>query len=440
MMCKEPENLDAESNPIPFTSRLIALYRALETRREDALFIDPFAERLAGDMSEYKEKHRRTTSANDSAIVRTYFIDQNLLEPWCEKNKDSQIVILGAGLDTRAYRFQPLKKNSHAIFEIDFEVVNNYKERLLKDETPFCDIRRISADLSQTGWANHLLNSGFSAQLPTFWILEGLVYYLPRDVVVSLLRRAAELSTKESQVFVDVCNPGLADLDYGPFSTHFEWGISLDDIPQFFSSSGWIVSASYFDDHDQGRDVGQKGMMFVYGNRKKQLKFEEYLKEESPSSESVGSITDLQIQDYSQEVSEKIIPAIENITQVYAEDPVLGTQAYIEFLRDITPFAKRIVSALSDAASVGQISPRLLRNPLSTGIDAGDWSSEEVESHMIGYLTAIISLVYCGIHGLEGWQFSGNSLHKASVNIQSIGDIEQLFHFIKRTGRLIQDD
>ena len=45
--------MDEKKDAIPFTARLMAHYRAQESKRKDALIIDPFAERLAGDLQFY---------------------------------------------------------------------------------------------------------------------------------------------------------------------------------------------------------------------------------------------------------------------------------------------------------------------------------------------------------------------------------------------------
>ena len=112
-----------------------------------------------------------------------------------------------------------------------------------------------------------LKRNGFSTKTPTFWVLEGLVYYLERQVVVSLLQTAAKMSTKTSRLFTDICVPVLAELDFGPFTPYFEWGLEKKAVPEFFAATGWKVSCSFADDHDQGRDVGQRGLIFVSGVR-----------------------------------------------------------------------------------------------------------------------------------------------------------------------------
>ena len=258
---------DYENTTVPFTARLMAYYRAQEYKNNSPLIVDPFAERLAGDMTLYANKHKFIAARGDYPLVRSFYIEENLLSPWCNTKKKSQIVLMGAGLDTRAYRFKPLQTNEHTIFELDFSTIIDYKEKILKNEKPLCDLIRISTDLSNPDWTSHLIKYGFSTDTPTFWVLEGVVYYIEQEVVVSLLNEAAAISVEKSQIFVDVCVPVLAELVFGPFTRHFKWGLEKKDVPSFFKTVGWNVSCSYADDHDQGRDVGQRGLMFVQGLR-----------------------------------------------------------------------------------------------------------------------------------------------------------------------------
>ncbi|MFX1506665.1 MAG: class I SAM-dependent methyltransferase [Promethearchaeota archaeon] len=258
---------DDEEDALPFTARLMAYYRFQEYKSTSPLIIDPFAERLAGDMVAYADKHKFVVQRGDYPLVRSYFIENILLDPWCINNEMSQIVLLGAGLDTRAYRLENLQTNRHTIFEVDLPSVIEYKEAILKDEKPLCNLVRVSEDLSSTSWDSSLKKTGFSTKIPTFWVLEGLAYYLEKQVVISLLQTAAKMSTKTSGLFTDICVPVLAELKFGPFTPYFKWGLEKRAVPEFFATTGWKVSCSFADDHDQGRDVGQRGLIFVSGVR-----------------------------------------------------------------------------------------------------------------------------------------------------------------------------
>ncbi len=192
----------------------------------------------------------------DYPTIRSNFIEENLLTPWCNTHSQSQIVLLGAGLDTRAYRFEPLQINQNIVFEIDFPIVFDHKEKVMQKKRPLCKVVRLSADLIEPSWSSHLIKKGFSKEIPTFWIMEGLVYYLEQDEFFSLINNLAELSKNLSQIFIDV------------FSMHPKWDLNVNEIPEYFKSIGWEVSISFVKKNDQDREVSQKGMVFIKGIKK----------------------------------------------------------------------------------------------------------------------------------------------------------------------------
>lgn len=252
------------TNEILFTARLTALYRSQESKNVNPLVIDSFADELAGDLSDFKVNHSFSAQHGGYGIVRTYYIDQ-LLKKWSETKTKFQIVLLGAGLDTRAYRLEFLKDKVHTFFEIDMDNIIQYKEKILEKYKPLCPVKRLSIDVSEVQWFNKLVEADFSGNVPTFWILEGLAYYLDKNRVISMLKDLSDLSPLGSKVFLDVCVPALADLKFGFFTKYFKWGVQLSDVPELFKDTTWRFSSSFADYHDQGRDVGQRGLIFVEG-------------------------------------------------------------------------------------------------------------------------------------------------------------------------------
>ena len=65
------KNSNLPVDGITFTARLIAYYRAQESKRNDPLFIDPFAESLAGDLTSYFKKDE-SFMINNYPLIRTY--------------------------------------------------------------------------------------------------------------------------------------------------------------------------------------------------------------------------------------------------------------------------------------------------------------------------------------------------------------------------------
>ncbi|MHA1960996.1 MAG: class I SAM-dependent methyltransferase, partial [Candidatus Thorarchaeota archaeon] len=269
---------------------------------------------------------------------------------------------------------------------------------------------------------------GFSKDVPTFWVLEGLVYYMDNEDVATLLKEAAKMSTVGSLLFADVCVPGLADARYGPFMMHFKWGLNEDEVPDFFAASGWNVACSFADDHDQGRDVGQKGLIFVQGARKEILEdLDKSTQAKLVSTEEpVLSIADPQLQSFSLKTAHDILPNVERVVEVYKRNPKEGLMAYLDFVEEVKSPMMKIIKGFRDVTSIGRISPRLLRDPLSMDLLTLRRTPDEVEAHVTGFLKAILMLVYCGVNGLEGREFLGTPVHKEGQKLESTPEISSV--------------
>jgi methyltransferase (TIGR00027 family) len=420
-----------EGAAVPFTARLNAYYRAAESKEANPLLIDPYAEQLAGDMTEYFGKHKRFTEMGGSQIARSYYIENDLLRPWCDAHEKSQVVLLGAGLDTRAYRLSFLRRGSHVVFELDLPIIIDYKERVLREDQPLCTLIRISTDLSRPEWKTKLREHGFSGETATLWILEGFVYYLDKTVVHNLIRALSEMSTNDSQLFLDVCVPALADLRWGPFTDHFKWGITMEDIPLFFTTAGWSVSCSYLDDHSHGKDVGQKGLILVRGTRNVSG-FGSVLRS---STNEDQKLSDSELKRFSHDLMMRIIPEIEEVLNIYTGDSERGFSDYIDFIKRTQSDLQAIAQAQKNPILLGKISPRLLGDPLSIEREAHGWSDEEIESYIVGYLTASLQLVYCGMKGLDADQYRSIPLHGEryrSSNSKGLESLRSLLAIMKR--------
>lgn len=223
---------------VSFTAKIMAAVRAIETQRPDALFIDPLAAQLAGKeaieasiprLEEYEKQGRPFTS------VRTRFFDDFL-----NKYSDNirQIVLLGSGMDTRAFRlnWQP---ETH-VYEIDQPDVMHYKESVLTGVIPNCNRHSIWADLKESLWAKLLLEEGYQPSEPSIWLLEGFLYYLNQTEVENLLKNIKNLSVAGSYIGIDVMNSFICN---GSDEWAKYWQFSCDEPESFFATYGWKASA-----------------------------------------------------------------------------------------------------------------------------------------------------------------------------------------------------
>lgn len=172
-----------QMNNISETAYLVAMYRALETERKDALFQDSLARQLAGGLGKVLVQVIGNKQQITSAIaIRTYLIDELILQV-VESEKINVVVNLAAGLDTRPYRL-PLPLSLRWI-EVDLPEITSYKDEELKDEQPVCFLERVHLDLTNI----HLRKTLFSkinSIGKALIITEGLLSYLSEAEVASL--------------------------------------------------------------------------------------------------------------------------------------------------------------------------------------------------------------------------------------------------------------
>jgi methyltransferase (TIGR00027 family) len=119
----------------------VAIYRAIESERPDALFCDRFARTLAGKRGEHIVQLGGGESAGWLLVVRTCIIDRLILQS-IEREGIDTVLNLGAGLDTRPYRLS--LPASLRWIEVDLPAILEYKQQQLAGESPNCSILPIS--------------------------------------------------------------------------------------------------------------------------------------------------------------------------------------------------------------------------------------------------------------------------------------------------------
>jgi len=195
--------------PHAYTAIMCAGSRHEETMRRDSLFHDHLAKKLAGQAG------LRDPMGAWVMVPRTRFGDDFLRWHYDKAIPCRQLVLLGAGLDTRAYRMKGLSELH--VFEVDQPTLFAYKEPLLVDEALAVQSRIVVPyDFSQnqdpppestkdglTGWARELLRYGFDPNIPTVWLLEGLLMYLSALETQQLMNAVGRLSAPGSGVFHD---------------------------------------------------------------------------------------------------------------------------------------------------------------------------------------------------------------------------------------------
>ncbi len=173
------------------TARWVAMYRAMESERPDALFHDPYARRLAGPAGQQilasMPQGRRWAWP---MIVRTAVMDEVIMRLVTQEGVDT-ILNLAAGLDARAYRLD-LPAQLRWI-DVDLEGILSYKEAALAGEQPRCRVEFVRADLTNQTARRTLFQRVGAQAKRALVIAEGLLVYLtPEDVTALATDLAAQ--------------------------------------------------------------------------------------------------------------------------------------------------------------------------------------------------------------------------------------------------------
>ncbi|MFD9794888.1 class I SAM-dependent methyltransferase [Streptomyces sp. NPDC059070] len=249
--------MTAALDAVERTALLTAALRAAETARGDRLYDDPYAAALAGDigpalLAEVRDatfppgERRSVPSTPDYNAIRTRFFDDYLQEA-ARDPEMTQIVLAPAGMDSRAYR---LDWPGHVRwFEVDRPAVLAYKAERLGGVEPRTDHRTVAVDLTSPDWENDLIAAGYDPSLPSTWLLEGLLYYIPEQDTHRILERVAAISASGSRIAADLVNSAALTLpQMRPLLDVFAgwgcpWLFGTDEPEALFDRYGFTVQA-----------------------------------------------------------------------------------------------------------------------------------------------------------------------------------------------------
>ncbi|OBB89200.1 class I SAM-dependent methyltransferase [Mycobacterium sp. 852002-30065_SCH5024008] len=195
------------------TALFVATARALEAQKPDPLVVDPYAEVFcravggwAADVLDGKlPDHQLKTPDWGEHFVNFQGARTKYFDAYFRRAADAgvrQVVILAAGLDSRAYRLD--WPSGTTIFELDQPQVLDFKRQVLAEHgaEPKTQRREIAVDL-RDDWPQALRDSGFDATKPSAWIAEGLLIYLPAAAQEQLFTGIDGLAAPGSHVAVE---------------------------------------------------------------------------------------------------------------------------------------------------------------------------------------------------------------------------------------------
>lgn len=149
----------------------------------------------------------------DHVSLRTAAIDEALRSALAAGAR--QLVILGAGLDARAYRLPELAGVS--VFEVDHPATQAAKrERLAEGGNGNARVVFVGVDFERDSLEGRLASAGHDAAIATAWIWEGVTPYLERGAIEATLGVVASRSAPSSTLLVTYLTPDLADVPVLP--------------------------------------------------------------------------------------------------------------------------------------------------------------------------------------------------------------------------------
>ena len=239
--------MDNTKHAVAATGLLVAAMRAEESARDDALFHDPFAERLAGDDGRrlLAECSSETGQPSAPIVVRTRLFDETLLR--VHAAGVAQVVILAAGMDARAYRLP--WRDGTTVYEIDQPRVITLKGERLAGEHARCRRVAVGVDLADA-WPKTLQSQGFNSSAPTVWTIEGLLQYIEAPDVDRLFARVDALSAPGSVLLYDVVGKTLLEAPFLQNTIEFmqklgaPWVFGSDTPGALVEDRGWTATVT----------------------------------------------------------------------------------------------------------------------------------------------------------------------------------------------------
>jgi methyltransferase (TIGR00027 family) len=238
----------SEIQDVTGTAFIVAEYRAKENAEAHPLYLDPIvplfldartraaADRIAGNFP----------PGGRGVRLRTRYFDDHLDEQL--GNGCRQVVILGAGLDTRGVRKQA---PGVTYFEIDDADIVGFKQARLAEAGIEAPIVFISGNYVSGGLLPLLDGNGFDFDLPTYVIWEGNTMYLNQravlDVLTGLQGSVGELAISFDYLTEAVINYATGDEKTSAFVRRFAdmgapWSFGIDDLEALAGEAGLIVA------------------------------------------------------------------------------------------------------------------------------------------------------------------------------------------------------
>jgi methyltransferase (TIGR00027 family) len=189
--------MDARSSRPSLTATLVALARGVASHPPlgDRPIVDPLRAPLVRSHAAQLALRAASLGLVDHVALRSMAIDDAVRA--AVGAGALQLVLLGAGLDARAYRMSELALVT--VFEVDHPASQAHKRQRVADLAHLArQVIHVAVDFSREIIGDRLASAGHDASAPTMWVCEGVTMYLDREDVRALVRAVADRSAPGS--------------------------------------------------------------------------------------------------------------------------------------------------------------------------------------------------------------------------------------------------
>ncbi len=249
-----------ENITVADTAKWVAMYRAIESERPDAIFHDPLARRLAGERGEaILNSMPSARMFGWPMIVRTAVIDDLVMQVLARDGIDL-VVNLAAGFDARPYRME-LPATLQWV-EVDYPQTIEEKTQLLAGETPRCKVERIGADLADVQARRNLFDRIGAMGSKGLVITEGLMVYLDSEEAARFAQDLAQQPVFKLWI-TDIVSPFVIRMMRRTWSRRLSaapFRFAPAEGAKFYASYGWLLE-QYRSIFLESRRLGREGSM-----------------------------------------------------------------------------------------------------------------------------------------------------------------------------------
>lgn len=191
-------------------------------------------------------------------LIRTANFDASLIR-WIKSEKHSQVIILGAGFDSRALRFEKLLKENHVkIYEVDLKAMLEYKEEIINDDIQenIDHVAFVPCNFTKDNVVEKLAECGCDFNLPTLILWEGVTYFLTKKNIEHYLKLLKDNFNNKLHITLDYAFRDYVEGDlnfYGAKELYdilielgepHLFGLNYDEVSDFFDNRGFSTKVN----------------------------------------------------------------------------------------------------------------------------------------------------------------------------------------------------